>query len=73
MLMNDLKNILLLTNGAKQGLAWVGNILFSTHRAQMTFGGECEWKSVTLLIQECDQKCICLWPREGQNAILDIT
>lgn len=36
MLKNDLKNIPLLTNGAVQGLAWAGNILFSTHRAQMT-------------------------------------
>lgn len=35
-LKNDLKDIPLLTNGAKQGLAWVGNILFSSHRAQMT-------------------------------------
>lgn len=48
-LKNGLKNIQLLTKGAKQSLAGDGSILFSTHRAQMTSSDKSELKSVTLL------------------------
>lgn len=54
-LKNDAQNIQLLTSGTRQSLAWDGSVLFSAHRAQMTFSGQSETKSVTLVTEERDQ------------------